>query len=53
MNLKIINIVALAALISFSESSAQETFQVTFGGTAVDYGYAVKQTSDSGYIVAG
>ncbi len=53
MNFRTIIIVALSAFISFSGSSAQETFQVTFGGTGVDYGYAVKQTMDSGYIVAG
>lgn len=32
---------------------AQVTFQKTFGGLSTDYAYAVQQTIDEGYIIAG
>ncbi len=32
---------------------AQVTFQKTFGGISTDYAYAVQQTKDEGYIIAG
>jgi hypothetical protein len=36
-----------------SVSNSQSTFQKTFGGTENDYAYAVEQTSDNGFILAG
>jgi len=32
---------------------AQITFQRTYGGTDNDYGYSVRQTADSGYVIVG
>ena len=34
-------------------ATGQVTFQKTFGGNSVDYAYAVQQTDDDGYIIAG
>ena len=44
---------ALAAILLPVPLRAQITFQRTYGGTHVDEGYAVRQTADAGYIVAG
>jgi len=46
-------IIAAVHLLSFSASGTQVTFQKTFGGFAVDVGYSVQQTIDSGFIIAG
>jgi Secretion system C-terminal sorting domain len=36
-----------------SDSKSQSTFQKTFGGSSNDYAYAIEQTADNGYIIAG
>ena len=45
-------VAALLFIISW-HSSAQTTFQRTFGGSGYDYGRSVQQTSDGGYVVVG
>jgi len=44
---------ALAAILLPSSLHAQVTFQRTYGGDRADYGFSVRQTSDSGYVIAG
>jgi hypothetical protein len=43
----------LAAILVPSSLTAQITFQRTYGGASSDYGYSVRQTADSGFIIAG
>src|SRR5258706_1624773 len=43
----------LMLLSSFGPLHAQTVFQRAYGGTLDDYGNAVRQTTDSGYIIAG
>ena len=51
MKTKYLIIVLLIEMILFAEiSSAQITFQKTFGGTGSDAGTGVQQTNDGGYI---
>ena len=35
------------------DSNGNVTWQKTYGGTSYDYAYAIQQTTDEGYIVAG
>jgi len=37
----------------FYSAFAQITFQRTYGGVALDFGYSVQETSDGGYILGG
>ncbi len=36
-----------------TDANGNQQWSQTFGGTSGDYGYAVQQTSDGGYIIAG
>jgi hypothetical protein len=45
--------VVLFALLLTSFARAQQTWLKTYGGTGQDQGYAVRQTLDGGYIIAG
>jgi hypothetical protein len=49
------NALFIMVLVSYasSHSPAQHTFQKTFGGTALENGFFVQQTSDLGYIMGG
>ena len=43
----------LALLCITQTSSAQLTFQKTFGGTGSEYAYSFQRTTDNGYIILG
>src|SRR5437867_391901 len=52
-NAQVIGVIIVMLLSSISPSPAQTVFQRTYGGSGDDYGNAVQQTSDGGYIIAG
>ena len=40
-------------LLLCSSAAAQITFEKTYGGTNIDFGWSIQQTNDNGYIIAG
>ncbi len=51
--MKYLSALALAILLFALPAFAQQTWQRTYGGTNVDGGSSVQQTTDGGYIVSG
>lgn len=50
---KIILVFGFVILIAGNSSAQPVTWQRTYGGTGIQYGYAILQTPDGGYIAAG
>ena len=53
---RIVNMIWTFFIIAFSfplSSSAQITYERTYGGTDIDWGWSVQQTSNGGYIISG
>jgi hypothetical protein len=48
-----VNIIKTTKISNFNEYKPKETWNKTFGGTNLDWGWSVQETTDGGFIIAG